>query len=45
MHINHEHIARKVIKEIGYDDPELLFDADTCMVTDLIHTQSADIAL
>jgi len=27
QHIDYESIARRVIREIGYDDPELLFDS------------------
>lgn len=38
-------IARRVIREIGYDDPALGFDADGCFVLTQLHTQSPDIAL
>jgi S-adenosylmethionine synthetase len=38
-------IARKVIKEIGYDDPALLFAADTCNIYNHLHAQSPDIAM
>ncbi len=37
-------IARDVIREIGYDDPALRFDADSCGILSSIHEQSADIA-
>jgi S-adenosylmethionine synthetase len=43
-HVNHEHIARKTINAIGYDRPDLYFDGNTCIINDLIHTQSPDIA-
>lgn len=38
-------IARKVIKEIGYDNAEYGFDCNTCAVLSAIDEQSADIAL
>lgn len=37
-------IARKTIKEIGYDRAKLGFDADTCSVLTAINEQSKDIA-
>ena len=37
-------IAREKIKEIGYTDPRMRFDADSCGVLTAIHEQSADIA-
>ncbi len=43
--VNYEAVARKVICEIGYDDPEKFFDGKTCEVEVLLHTQSSDIAL
>ncbi len=43
--IDAEAIAREAIREIGYDKPELGFDADTCEVRILLHQQSADIAM
>ncbi len=42
--VNHEAVARETIKNIGYNRPELYFDGNTCEITDLIHTQSPDIA-
>jgi S-adenosylmethionine synthetase len=39
-----QEIARQVIREIGYDDPRLRFDADSCGVISSIHEQSEDIA-
>ena len=38
-------IARKVIKEIGYDKAEYGFDCDTCSVITSIDEQSPDIAM
>ncbi len=38
-------IVRNTLKEIGYDDPTLGFDANSCGVINLIHGQSPDIAL
>ena len=43
--IDVEAIARKTIREIGYDKPEVGFDANTCEVRVLLHQQSADIAM
>jgi len=39
-----QQIARSIIREIGYTDPRLRFDADACGVLSSIHEQSADIA-
>ena len=36
-------IAREVIRDIGYTDPRLRFDADSCGVLSSIHEQSSDI--
>lgn len=41
---DYEKIARRVIKNIGYTEPERGFDADTCEVDVRINTQSPDIA-
>jgi S-adenosylmethionine synthetase len=38
-------LARKVIKEIGYNNPVYGFDCDTLAVFNTIHEQSPDIAL
>lgn len=40
-----EEIARNVIRKIGYTDPALGFDADSCAVLASIGKQSSDIAL
>jgi S-adenosylmethionine synthetase len=37
-------IARETIRDIGYTDPRMRFDADSCGVLTAIHEQSADIA-
>lgn len=39
-----EQIARQVIKDIGYDDPELGFESESCAVLTAIGKQSPDIA-
>ncbi len=44
-HINAEQIIRDTIREIGYDKPEVGFDANTCEVRVLLHKQSPDIAM
>ena len=38
-------IARRVVREIGYTDSSVGFDADTCAVLTALDKQSADIAL
>src|SRR6185369_12937677 len=42
--INYSEIARNTIKEIGYTDSEMGFDADTCAVLVSIDKQSPDIS-
>ena len=39
------HIAREVVRDIGYDRGKYGFDCDTCSVVTSIHEQSADIAM
>ena len=39
-----QEVARGVIRDIGYTDPALRFDADSCGVLSSIHEQSQDIA-
>jgi len=39
-----EELVRKTIKEIGYDNKDLMFDADTCQVNLRLHSQSPDIS-
>jgi S-adenosylmethionine synthetase len=42
-HVEAEPIVREVIRRIGYNKPEYLFNADTCEVMNRLHEQSADI--
>ena len=42
--IDAEKIARKVVNDIGYNDPAIGFDANTCKVELHIHPQSPDIS-
>jgi len=39
-----EELVRKTIREIGYDDKDLMFDADSCKVDLRLHSQSPDIS-
>ncbi len=39
-----EELVRGVIRQIGYDDKQLMFDADTCKVSLMLHAQSPDIS-
>jgi len=43
-YIDVQTVARDVIREIGYTDPGLRFDADSCGVLTTIHEQSQDIS-
>jgi S-adenosylmethionine synthetase len=43
--VNFDELARKVIKEIGYDSSDKGFDGNTCGVQAAIASQSPDIAL
>jgi len=43
-YVDVQEIAREVIRDIGYNDPELRFDADSCGVLSSIHEQSPDIS-
>ncbi len=38
-----QEVAREVIRDVGYTDPTLRFDADSCGVLSAIHEQSQDI--
>ena len=38
-----EELVRKTIREIGYDNKDLMFDADSCRVDLRLHQQSPDI--
>jgi S-adenosylmethionine synthetase len=42
--INYEEIAKQVIKEIGYDNPEIGFDYENCKFIVAINKQSQDIS-
>ncbi|MGI9565385.1 MAG: methionine adenosyltransferase [Nitrosopumilus sp.] len=39
-----EELVRKTIREIGYDNKNLMFDANTCQVNLRLHSQSPDIS-
>ena len=39
-----EKVVRQTIREIGYDNPDLQFDADSCEVMLRLHSQSQDIS-
>ena len=42
--VNYKQIIRETIEEIGYDNAEFGYDANTCSVIDAIGTQSPDIS-
>ncbi|MCC6681326.1 MAG: methionine adenosyltransferase [Phycisphaeraceae bacterium] len=42
---NIENTVRQTLRQIGYTDPAMKFDADSCAVIRTIHGQSADIAM
>jgi S-adenosylmethionine synthetase len=39
-----ETLVRKIIREIGYDNKDLMFDTESCQVTLRLHSQSPDIS-
>lgn len=43
--VDTEELVRKVVHEIGYDNPEIGFDSQSCAVLTAIGKQSADIAM
>ncbi len=43
--VNYERLARDVIKDIGYDEPALGFDAQSCSIMTFISQQSPDISM
>lgn len=42
--IDYVEVTRQVIREIGYTDDDIGFDADSCRVFSALHSQSGDIA-
>jgi len=42
--VDYEKLARRVVDEIGYNDPEIGFDAKSCNVEIYVHSQSPDIS-
>jgi S-adenosylmethionine synthetase len=44
-YVDFSETARKIIKEIGYDDPALGFDGHSCAVINSVGRQSPDIAM
>jgi S-adenosylmethionine synthetase len=44
-YVEFQKVARETIREIGYDDAELGFSADSCSVMSTIDEQSGDIAM
>jgi S-adenosylmethionine synthetase len=43
--IDFQDVARRTIREIGYNNADYGFDSETCAVLNAIHTQSGDIAM
>ncbi len=39
-----EELVRRTIREIGYDNKDMMFDADSCQVNLRLHSQSPDIS-
>jgi len=44
-YVNLQDIVRDVIRDIGYTDPEMRFDANSCSVLNVINHQSLDISM
>ena len=42
--VDYEKVARDVVRDIGYTDNDIGFNADTCEVQVRLHSQSPDIA-
>ena len=42
-YLDEEKIVREVIKKVGYDNPEYLFDYKSCVINSYLHEQSPDI--
>lgn len=45
FNVDYEAIARKTIKEIGYDNDDVCFNGNTCEIIQHMEEQSADIAM
>lgn len=43
--VDYAAVARRCIRDIGYTEPNIGFDADTCDITVNLHEQSPDIAI
>jgi S-adenosylmethionine synthetase len=43
--VNYEKLVRSIVKEIGYDDPKLGFDSQSCSVMTFVSQQSPDISM
>src|SRR6476469_5462418 len=43
--VDYEKVARQVIREVGYTSDDIGFNADTCKINVLLHSQSPDIAM
>ena len=44
VEVDYEKVARSIVADIGYTDPEIGFDANTCDVEIYVHSQSPDIS-
>ena len=44
-HINYDEVARETVRQVGYDNADYGFDADTCAVVCTVKRQSPDIAM
>ena len=44
VNVDYDKIARRVVEEIGYNDPEIGFDHKNCEVQIYVHAQSPDIS-
>lgn len=44
VEVDYEKVARSIVADIGYNDPEIGFDASTCDVQIYVHSQSPDIS-
>ena len=44
-HVNYDEIARQTVRQVGYDNAQYGFDAETCAVICTVKRQSPDIAM